>query len=84
MCKYFTSHLGERVARLAVEILLRFSCNDAPFRKNSRWLFSLMKKSRSDCALVTTCWRPGIGGSGFVNEFPVEKFGLRAKAGTIY
>jgi alkylation response protein AidB-like acyl-CoA dehydrogenase len=34
--------------------------------------------------LVCTCRRPAIGGSGFVNKFPVEKFDLRAKAGTIY
>jgi len=43
-----------------------------------------MKKPRSDCALATTCRRPAIGGSGFAEEFPVEKFGLCAKDGTIY
>ena len=43
-----------------------------------------MKKPRSDCALVCTCRRPAIGGSGFAEEFPVEKFDLCAKAGTIY
>jgi hypothetical protein len=45
MCKYFASHLGERVASLAVEILRRFSCNDAPFRTEFKVAFFVMKKA---------------------------------------
>jgi alkylation response protein AidB-like acyl-CoA dehydrogenase len=45
MCKYFASHLGERVASLAVEILRRFSCNDAPFRTEFKVAFSRDEKS---------------------------------------
>ena len=45
MCKYFTSHVAERVASLAVEV---------------------------------------YGGSGFVKDYPVEKFYRDAKIGKIY